>query len=97
VRIGRRTEVRIDGIVHVGTVLPADSLVPIKWVAVGDPAQILPPDQHDAIEAILSGMDFPRVVYGLERQPGAGVDMDMREVTRRITTGLAEHRNDRLV
>jgi hypothetical protein len=58
-----------------------------------DPA----PDQHDAIEAVLSGMDFPRVVYGLERQSGAGVDMDMREVTRRITTGLAEHRNDRIL
>ncbi len=96
-RVGRRTEVRIDGIVHVGTVLPANSLVPIKWVAVGDPARILPPDQHDEIDAMLSGMDFPRVVYGLERQPGTGVDMDMREVTRRITTGLAEHRNDRIL
>jgi hypothetical protein len=55
------------------------------------------PDQHDAIDAILSGMDFPRVVYGLERQSGAGVDMDMREVARRITSGLAEHRHDRTV
>ena len=96
-RVGRRTEVRIDGIVHVGAVLPANSLVPMKWVAVGDPAQILPPNQHDEIDAILSGMDFPHVVYGLERQAGTGVDMDMREVTRRITTELAEHRNDRIV
>ena len=96
-RAGYRTEVQIDGIVHVGTVLPADSLVPIKWVAVGDPAQILPPDQHDEIDSLLSGMDFPRVVYGLERQAGTGVDMDMREVTRRTTTGPAEHRNDRIL
>ena len=33
--IGRRTEVRIDGIVHVRSVLPPNSLVPIKWLAVG--------------------------------------------------------------
>jgi carbonic anhydrase/acetyltransferase-like protein (isoleucine patch superfamily) len=35
-RIGRCTEVRIDGIVHVRSVLPPNSLVPIRWVAVGD-------------------------------------------------------------
>jgi hypothetical protein len=34
-------------------------------------------------------------VYGLEHQSGGGVDMDMKEVTRRVTDGLADHRNDR--
>jgi hypothetical protein len=40
-------------------------------------------------------MDFPKEVYGPERQSGAGVDMDMKEVTRRETDSLADHRNDR--
>jgi hypothetical protein len=40
-------------------------------------------------------MNFPEEVYGLKRQPGDGVDMDMREVTRRVTSGLADHRDDR--
>lgn len=93
-RVGRRTEVRIDGIVHVRSVLPPDSLVPIKWVAVGDPAQLFPPDKHDEVDAILSQMDFPEQVYGLERLSGGGVDMDMKELTRRVTTELADHRND---
>jgi carbonic anhydrase/acetyltransferase-like protein (isoleucine patch superfamily) len=93
--IGRRTEVRIDGIVHVRSVLPPNSLVPIKWLAVGDPAQLFPPDKHEEIDAILSKMNFPEEVYGLERQPGGGVDMDMKEVTRRVTSGLADHRDDR--
>jgi carbonic anhydrase/acetyltransferase-like protein (isoleucine patch superfamily) len=93
--IGRRTEVRIDGVVHVRSVLPPNSLVPIKWVAVGDPAQIFPPDKREEIDAILSAMNFAEEVYGLERQSGGGVDMDMKEVTRRVTSGLADHRNDR--
>jgi hypothetical protein len=42
-RVGRRTEVRIDGIVHVRSVLPPSSLVPIKWVAVGDPPSCFRP------------------------------------------------------
>jgi hypothetical protein len=94
--VGRRTEVRIDGVVHVRSVLPPNSLVPIKWVAVGDPAQLFPPDRHEDIDAVLAGMKFPEEVYGLERQSGSGgVDMDMKEVTRRVTSGFADHRDDR--
>jgi carbonic anhydrase/acetyltransferase-like protein (isoleucine patch superfamily) len=93
--IGRCTEVRIDGVVHVRSVLPPNSLVPIKWVAVGDPAQLFPPDQHEDIDAMLSKMNFAEEVYELERQSGSGVDMDMKEVTRRVANGLADHRYDR--
>jgi carbonic anhydrase/acetyltransferase-like protein (isoleucine patch superfamily) len=48
-RLDARSEVRINGVVHVRSVLPADATVPIGWVAVGDPASILPPNEHDAI------------------------------------------------
>ncbi|WP_436094284.1 hypothetical protein [Bosea sp. LjRoot237] len=34
-------------------------------------------------------------VYGLERQSGSGVDMDMKELTRRVVSELADHRDDR--
>ncbi|MGK9235653.1 hypothetical protein KXS07_03865 [Inquilinus limosus] len=93
--IGRRTEVRIDGVVHVRSILPPNSLVPIKWVAVGNPAQLFPPGRHEDIDAILGEMNFAEGVYGLERQSGSGVDMDMKELTRRVTSGLADHRDDR--
>jgi hypothetical protein len=33
--------------------------------------------------------------HGLARRTGGGVDMDMKEVTRRVTSGLADHRDDR--
>lgn len=93
-QIGRRTEVRIDGIVHVRSTLAPRSLVPIKWVAVGDPATVFPPDDHEAIDAALGRMDFAHHVYGLEHKPGGGVDMDMKELTRREIAGLADHRDD---
>jgi carbonic anhydrase/acetyltransferase-like protein (isoleucine patch superfamily) len=93
--IGRRTEVRIDGVVHVRSVLPPNTLVPIKWVAVGDPARLFAPDKHQEIDAILATMNFPEEVYGLERQSGSGVDMEMKELTRRVVMGLADHRDDR--
>ena len=94
-RVGRAAEVRINGVVHVRTVLPAGGLVPIGWVAVGDPARILPPSAHDEIWAVLRPLNFPALAYGLERRADGTVDM--REVTRRVTTGLAEHRNDRVL
>jgi len=40
----RYAEVRINAIVHIRTVLPENAVVPLGWIAVGDPAQILPPD-----------------------------------------------------
>src|SRR5271166_5351697 len=42
-RIGRGAEVRINGIVHLRTALPPHATVPLGWIAVGDPAHILPP------------------------------------------------------
>src|SRR5215216_3413608 len=35
VELGRNAEVRINGVVHVNTVLEDEALVPIGWVAVG--------------------------------------------------------------
>ena len=51
-RFGRGAEVRVNGIVHIRTELPPHATVPLEWIAVGDPAQILPPDRHDAIWAV---------------------------------------------
>jgi carbonic anhydrase/acetyltransferase-like protein (isoleucine patch superfamily) len=70
--IGRGAEVRINGLVHLRSRLPAGATVPINWVAVGDPAQILSPDKHDEIWAIQKPLDFPRHVFGVDRPPPGG-------------------------
>ncbi|HET8530617.1 MAG TPA: gamma carbonic anhydrase family protein [Methylomirabilota bacterium] len=94
-RLGARAEVRINGVVHVNTALPADATVPIGWVAVGDPAQILPPGEHERIWAIQKSLDFPRTVFGLER-PAEGQTL-MPELTRRYARALAVHRGDHIL
>ena len=93
--IGARAEVRINGVVHLKTRLPADATVPIGWVAVGDPAAILPPDQHDRIWAIQEKLDFPQTIFGLARpEPGATV---MPELTRRYAALLRAHAEDKAI
>ena len=66
-RLGSGSEVRIHGVVQVNTVLPPRTTVPIGWIAVGDPAQVLPPDRHDDIWAIQRELNFPGTVYGIPR------------------------------
>ena len=73
-------EVRINGVVHVNTRLVSGATVPIGWIAVGDPATVFPPEQHDQIWQIQRELDFPGTVYGVKR--GADGKVDMSEVTR---------------
>jgi len=91
-QVGCRTEVRINGTVHLKTVLPDEALVPIGWVAVGDPASILPPNRHDEIWAIQEQLDFPKEIFGIDRSP----DM-MTEIMARYTRSLTRHTADRII
>ena len=63
-------EVRVNGVVHIKSRLPEDQMVPISWIAVGNPAKILPPNAHDQIWAIQKPLNFPKSVYGVDRDPG---------------------------
>ena len=84
--------VRINGVVHVNSVLPGETIVPIGWVAVGDPARILPPSDHEGIWQVQRELDFVGTVYGIE-------PASPRQVMAKITRGYAElfgrHRDDR--
>jgi carbonic anhydrase/acetyltransferase-like protein (isoleucine patch superfamily) len=68
---GAGSEVRIHGVVQVNTTLPPGTTVPIGWIAVGDPARIYPPGQHEQIWAIQQSLDFPGTVYGVTRDTPA--------------------------
>ncbi len=94
-RISTRAEVRINGVVHLRTTLPADAIVPIGWIAVGDPAEILPPKDHERIWAIQEPLNFPRTVFGLERAPAG--ETIMPELTRRYAKALGRHREDQIL
>jgi gamma-carbonic anhydrase len=69
-------------------------MVPIGWVAVGNPAQIFPPAEHEAIWQLQRELDFVGTVYGIESTSPA-------EGMAKITSGYAElfgrHRHDRII
>jgi carbonic anhydrase/acetyltransferase-like protein (isoleucine patch superfamily) len=90
-RLGRGAEVRVHATVHLRTRLAPGAMVPIGWVAVGDPARILPPDRHEAIWAVQKPLDFPGFVYGVARE----TPEPMRRITERLAATLGEHRADR--
>jgi carbonic anhydrase/acetyltransferase-like protein (isoleucine patch superfamily) len=93
--VGARAEVRINAIVHIKTVLPAGAVVPLGWIAVGDPAEILPPERHERIWSIQEPLDFPMTVFGVER-PDPG-ETFMPEVMPRYARALRRHKDDKEV
>src|SRR5579883_304136 len=88
--LGRGAEVRVHAIVHLRTRLEPGATVPIGWIAVGDPARILPPDRHDEIWAVQAPLNFPQWVYDLDRDTP---DLMVR-VTRRLSERLGAHAQD---
>jgi len=86
--IGAGAEVRINGVVQVNTTIGPGAIVPIGWVAVGDPAQILPAERHDDIWAIQRELDFGGTVYGV------GNDVSMRDLMRSQSQFYGHHRDD---
>ena len=93
-RIGTGAEVRINGVVHVNSVLPEEATVPIGWVAVGDPARILPPSDHAGISAVQQTLDFVGTVYGVQQGPPAE---ELAEITRRYADLFGRHRDDQVI
>ena len=87
--IGAGSEVRIHGVVHLKTRLAAGTTVPIGWVAVGNPAQLFPSSEHDAIWKVQEPLNFPLTVYGFERS-----EASMIKITQRLSQALASHLGD---
>jgi len=89
--VGEGAEVRVNGTVHLRTALPAEAVVPIGWVAVGEPAEVLAPGEHERIWELQEPLDFPGTVFGVERGPAGTM---MPELTRRYAAALGAHLED---
>ena len=94
-RLGTRSTVRINGVVHIKTVLAPDTIVPIGWVAVGDPARILSPDAHDEIWTVQGPLNFSKTVFNLDPAPAG--QSNMPERMRRYAAALGRHAHDRIL
>jgi gamma-carbonic anhydrase len=91
-RVGHGSEVRIGAVVHVNSNLRPGSTVPIGWIAVGDPADLFPPDAHEELWPVQRAMDFPRTVFGLER-----AEATMERISARYAERFGRHRGDRVI
>lgn len=76
-RAGQGCELRINSVLHVNSALEAGTVVPIGWIAAGQPAQLFSPDRHEELWAVQEPLDFPGTVYGVARATS------MREIMRR--------------
>lgn len=88
---GTRSELRINSVLHVNSRLAPDSVVPIGWIAAGDPAELFSPDRHDELWQVQRDLDFPGTVYGAPR------GTPMRDILARQVEFYGEHRHDRIV
>ena len=91
--VGRRCEIRVNAIVTRRAVLPEGTVVPIGWVAAGDPVELFSPDQAEAIADAQPELDFPGHVFGVDRDTP---DL-MVQLTERYATSLARHADDQAV
>lgn len=87
---GTRSELRVNSVLHVNSRLEADSVVPIGWIAAGDPAQLFSPDRHEELWELQRGLDFPGTVYGVDR------GTSMRDLMARQVDYYGAHRADQV-
>ena len=88
---GSGSELRINSVLHVNSKLAPRTIVPIGWIAAGDPAQLFSPDQHEDLWSVQAELDFPGTVYGVPR--GA----DLRVIMARQTEFYAAHQQDQII
>ncbi|MFI5896805.1 gamma carbonic anhydrase family protein [Actinoplanes sp. NPDC051513] len=88
---GAGAELRINSVLHVRSTLPPGTVVPIGWIAAGDPAELFSPDRHDELWAVQEGLDFPGTVYGVPRGTA------MREIMSRQARHFGAHAQDRIL
>ena len=88
---GARCELRINSVLHVNSKLPPDTVVPIGWIAAGNPARLFSPDQHDELWQAQRELDFPGTVYGVTR------GTPMRTIMARQVEFYGAHRDDRII
>lgn len=86
---GARSELRINSVLHVNSRLAPETVVPIGWIAAGDPAELFSPDRHDDLWETQRDLDFPGTVYGVPR------GTSMREIMSRQTDFYSPHKSDR--
>lgn len=87
-----RSVARINCIVHINTVLTAGTAMPIGWIALGNPAELYPPDAAEVVTSKLATLGFSKTVFGLD--PAAPGESIMPDMLSKYTRALHRHADD---
>jgi gamma-carbonic anhydrase len=87
----RGSELRINSVLHVNTRLMPETIIPIGWIAAGNPAQLFSPEQHEELWQVQSELDFPGTVYGVPR------GTTMPTIMARQSEFYGAHRDDQII
>ena len=88
---GAGAELRINSVLHVNSRLESGAVLPIGWIAAGDPAQLFSPDRHEELWQLQRDLDFPGTDYGDPRCT------PMREIMSRQSQYYGAHQSDQLL
>ncbi|MGW3097579.1 gamma carbonic anhydrase family protein [Streptomyces sp. NPDC001102] len=88
---GAGAELRVNSVLHVGSRLEPGAVVPIGWIAAGDPARLFAPEQHEELWQVQRELDFPGTVYGVPR------GTSMRDIMTRQSAFYGAHVDDRVL
>jgi carbonic anhydrase/acetyltransferase-like protein (isoleucine patch superfamily) len=88
---GHGAELRINSVLQVNSRLEPGAVLPIGWIAAGDPAQLFSPNRHEELWEVQRTLDFPGTVYGVPR------GTPMTEIMARQSQYYAAHQQDRLL
>ena len=91
-RIEVGAEIEFHAVVYVNTVVPAGTAVPMGWLAAGDPAELLGPDERARIRDVMGPLDYSGTVFGV-----AGGDSVVPDIARRYARALALHSRDTIL
>lgn len=88
---GAGAELRVNSVLHVGSRLAPGAVVPIGWIAAGDPARLFAPEQHEELWQVQRELDLPGTVYGVPR------GTSMRDIMTRQSAFYGAHLDDRVL
>jgi carbonic anhydrase/acetyltransferase-like protein (isoleucine patch superfamily) len=84
--VGRNAAVSLGAIVHIQTYLPAETLVPIQHIVIGNPCKLFSPSQaHEVIDELMR-RNFREYVFNLK---------DNEVLAERYARSLASHLSDK--
>jgi carbonic anhydrase/acetyltransferase-like protein (isoleucine patch superfamily) len=90
---GAASSLALGATAHIGCRVPAETRIPIGWVAVGDPARLYPPDRVDEIrEGLEEAGGFLPFVFRTE--PGLLRADAMHTAMTRYSLALGTHESD---